>query len=159
MFKIDYKAATWAGLITALVFLILEMIMVPVFLNGSPWAPPRMMAAILLGGEVAPPPATFDLIVFMAAMLVHFPLSIPLMFIGAFVIDKMSFITALIVGSLLGLLLYWIGFYLMTDIWPWFEKAQNWVSLVNHLIYGLVGAWAYFKIRDREKVNQRAEAV
>lgn len=154
MFKIDYKAATWAGLITALVFLILEMIMVPVFLNGSPWAPPRMMAAILLGGEVAPPPATFDLKIFMAAMLVHFPLSIPLMFIGAFVIDKMSFIMALIVGSLLGLLLYWIGFYLMTDIWPWFEKAQNWVSLVNHIIYGLVGAWAYFKIRDKTKIER-----
>lgn len=153
--SIDYKAATWAGLITGVVFLILVMIMVPVFLDGSPWGPPRMMAAILLGEEVAPPPGSFNWKIFMAAMVVHLPGSILLMIIGAFIIDKLSFVTALVVGSALGFLLYWIGFYLMTDVWPWFEKAQNWVSLVTHLIFGLVGVWAYFWIRDRDKVKQK----
>jgi hypothetical protein len=42
------KAAILAGLIAGVVFMMLEMILVPVFMNGSPWAPPRMIAAIIM---------------------------------------------------------------------------------------------------------------
>jgi hypothetical protein len=75
-FQLDWKAATWSGIIAGFVFLALEMVMVPVFAGGSPWGPPRMMAAIVLGEGVLPPPATFDLGVIMAAMGLHFVLSI-----------------------------------------------------------------------------------
>jgi hypothetical protein len=147
MGTIDYKAATWAGLITAVVFMMLEMIMVPLFMGGSPWGPPRMMGAILLGGEVLPPPATFDFGIFMAALAVHLPISVLFTIVTAFIIEKMSFAMALVVGAVLGFLLYVIGFYLMTDIWPWFAKARNWVSIFAHLVFGLVAAWAYMKLR------------
>ncbi len=33
---------------------------IPIFLDGFPCGPSIMMAAILLGEEVAPPPATFE---------------------------------------------------------------------------------------------------
>lgn len=147
MGTIDFKAAVWAGIITGIIFMMLEMIMVPLFLGGSPWGPPRMMAAIILGAEVLPPPATFDFGILMAALAVHFPISILFGIVTAFIIDKMSFITALFVGAGLGLLLYVIGFYLMTGVWSWFANARNWVTIFAHLVFGLVAAWAYFKIR------------
>jgi hypothetical protein len=155
MGTIDYKPAAWAGVITGIVFMMLEMILVPLFMGGSPWGPPRMIAAILLGKEVLPPPATFDFGILMAALVVHFPISILFAIVTAFIIDKMSFVMALVVGTVLGLLLYFIGFYLMTEVWPWFAKARTWVTIFAHLVFGLVAAWAYFKIRARDVVQER----
>ena len=45
---------------------------------------------------------------------------------------------ALLLGAVFGLLLYLINFYGFTAIWPWFENARNWVSVVSHLIYGVI---------------------
>lgn len=36
----DLRSAAIAGLIAGVVFLVLELIMVPVFGGGSPWGPP-----------------------------------------------------------------------------------------------------------------------
>ncbi len=155
MRNIDLKSAVWAGVITGIVFMLLEMIMVPLFLGGSPWGPPRMMAAILLGAEVLPPPATFDIGILMAAMAVHFPISIIFAIITALVVDKMSLVTALIVGAVMGLILYVIGFYLMTGVWPWFANARNWVTIFAHLVFGLVAVWAYFKLRDKNTATEK----
>lgn len=154
MGTINFKAAVWAGVIAGVVFMILEMVMVPLFLGGSPWGPPRMMGAILLGPEVLPPPATFDFGIFMAAIVVHFIISILFGIVAAFIFNKMSFGMALLVGAVLGLVLYFIGFYLMTEFWPWFAMARNWVTIFAHLVFGLVAAWAYFKIRDRDAVKE-----
>lgn len=52
---IRWSAAVWAGVIAGAVFLVLEMVMVPMFLDGSPWGPPRMIAAMAMGEEVLPP--------------------------------------------------------------------------------------------------------
>ena len=74
--QVDWKAATWSGIIAGFVFLVLEMVMVPLFGGGSLWGPPRMMAAIVLGKGVLPPPATFDFGIVMVAMGLHLVLSI-----------------------------------------------------------------------------------
>lgn len=51
-----FKAVIIAALIAGAVFMMLEMIMVPLFLNGSPWAPPRLIAGIIMGKSVLPMP-------------------------------------------------------------------------------------------------------
>ena len=76
---IDWSAAVWAGIIAGAVFLVLEMVMVPVFLDGSPWAPPKMIAAIVMGGEVLPSPeapAGISASVLVVGLIVHFALSV-----------------------------------------------------------------------------------
>jgi hypothetical protein len=72
----DWKAAAWAGVIAGVVFMMAEMIMVMAFEGQSPWAPPRMIAAMVLGQGVLPPPAVFDIKILMAAMMIHFPLAV-----------------------------------------------------------------------------------
>ena len=64
MGRIDARAAVLAGIIAALVFMMLEMVLVASVGGESPWGPPRMIAAIGMGQTVLPPPATFDLTVF-----------------------------------------------------------------------------------------------
>lgn len=151
--KVDWSAAVWAGVISGAVFMVLEMIMVPMFMDGSPWAPPRMIAAIVLGQDVLPmpegPPPTFDAGVMMAAMVVHFALSIAYAVALAFAIGRMSTGAAIGVGAAFGLALYLINFYGFTAVFPWFGMARNWVSIVAHVLFGAIAAAAYKGLQKR----------
>lgn len=143
----DWRAAIWAGIISGAVFLVMELIMVPVFLGGSPWGPPRMIAAIVMGQDVLPmpqgPPPTFSLGIILVAMVVHFALSIAFAVALAFIIRSMSTGAAIGVGAAFGLALYLINFYGFTAVFPWFAMARNWVSIVAHIVFGVVAAAAY----------------
>jgi uncharacterized membrane protein YagU involved in acid resistance len=108
---IDWKAAIWSGLIAGLVFLALELILVPLLQGGSPWGPPRMIAAIGMGKEVLPPPATFDLGIILVAMLIHFALVIVYGLILALIIHRLTMGMAIVAGAIFGLALYAINFY------------------------------------------------
>lgn len=141
--SVDWKGGIYAGLIAGLIFLILEMLMVPLFGDGSPWGPPRMIAAIVLGEGVLPPPATFDLGIVMVAMLLHFALSILYALTLAFFISRMSTGSAITSRLGFGLVLYLVNFYLFTAMFPWFAMARNWISVFAHLVFGLVAAWSY----------------
>lgn len=139
----DWSAAVWAGVIAGAVFMILEMLMVPIFLAGSPWAPPRMIAAIIMGQGVLPPPATFNLGIFIAAMIVHFVLSIVYAIILGWIVHRWRMGPALVAGAVFGLVLYLVNFYGFTSIFPWFAMARNWVSVFSHIVFGLVAAGTY----------------
>lgn len=145
--QLDWKAATWAGIIAGFVFLMLEMLMVPVFGGGSPWGPPRMIAAIVLGKGVLPPPATFDLGIVAVAMVLHFVLSIVYALIFALVVHRLSLGPALAVGAAGGLILYLVNFYGFTAIFPWFAMARNWISIFAHIVFGVAVAGVYVPIR------------
>lgn len=144
----DWKAAVWAGLIAGAVFLIAEMGLVAL-MGNSPWGPPRMMAAIVMGKEVLPPPATFDMGIVMMAMLVHFILSIVLAAIFAPFMTTLGMPMSLLVGVVFGLVVYTVNFYGFTALFPWFAMARNMVTIVSHAIFGLALAWAY-KTLQRE---------
>lgn len=145
---INWKAAIWAGVIAGLIFMMLEMIMVPLFLGGSPWAPPRMIAAIILGEGALPPPATFDFGVFMAAVVLHMMLSIIHAIVIAFIVKNITLGKALAAGAVLGLVIYFVNFYVMTGLFPWFAMARNWVSAFAHVSFGIGAAWAYIGLRE-----------
>ncbi|MBA3579606.1 MAG: hypothetical protein H0W42_06405 [Gemmatimonadaceae bacterium] len=141
--SLQWKAAVWAGLISGAAFMMLEMILVPVFGGGSPWGPPRMIAAIAMGKGVLPPPATFDIGVLMGAMAVHFPLSIVYSLILAWIVARFEMGVAVLIGAGFGLLLYLVNFYGFTAIFPWFAMARNWISIFSHIMFGVFAAAAY----------------
>jgi uncharacterized membrane protein YagU involved in acid resistance len=136
---IDWKAAVWAGIIAGLVFMILEMLLVQLAGEGSMWGPPRMMAAIVMGREILPPPATFDAGVFIVAMIVHFVLSLVYAFILAWIVGQWQLrMTAASIGGLVfGLVIYAVNFYGFTALFPWFAEARNWITILAHAIFGL----------------------
>lgn len=142
--SIDWSAAVWAGVVAGIVFLVMEMMLAPLF-GGAPsmWAPPRMIAAIAMGEGVLPPPADFALGPVMVAMLIHFTLSIAFGIVTAFIVRSMSMGAAIGVGIVLALLLYVVVFYLMTPVWPWFANGRGWVAIVAHIAFGAVVAWWY----------------
>jgi uncharacterized membrane protein YagU involved in acid resistance len=147
-FRLDWKAAVGAGMIAGFIFLALEMFMVPVYGGGSAWGPPRMMAAIVLGKSVLPPPATFDLGVFIAALGLHLALSVVYTVVFALAVSRLNRGLALAIGGIGGLILYLVNFYGFTILFPWFAMARNWISIFGHIVFGLVAALVFMTIRE-----------
>jgi hypothetical protein len=157
--KLDWSAVLWSGVIAGAVFMMVEMLMVQFVMGESMWGPPRMIAAIVLGKGVLPPPATFDAGILAVAMMVHFPLSILFALILALIINRMGLGPAIAVGAIYGLVLYLVNFYGMTVFFPWFAMARNWVSIFTHVLFGAVAGWAYNGLQKRAAVQPRIEQV
>lgn len=149
--KLDWKAAILGALIAGVVFLMLEMVLVATVGGGSLWGPPRMIGAMVLGKDVLPPPATFDLGVMMTAMMVHFVTAMIYGAILGWVIShwRLGLGASLVAGLVFGLLIYFVNFYLFTAIWPWFAMARNWISIFSHAMFGLVLGWAYHAMASK----------
>jgi hypothetical protein len=147
--RADWKAAIWAALIAGLVFLLVEMLLVWLVMGMSPWAPPRMMAAMVLGPDILPPPADFSLMAVMTAMVIHFPLSIVYGLILGWAVHRLEMGAALLAGAAFGLIaVYAVNFYLIAPMaFPWFVEAQNWISVLAHVIFGVVLAGFYVGMR------------
>ena len=148
MGRIDARAAVLAGIIAALVFMMLEMVLVATVGGESPWGPPRMIAAIGMGQTVLPPPATFDLTVFLAAVLIHMVLSIALAFVFVAITARMNWGLGmmLISGAVFGLAVYFVNFYGFTALFPWFAMARNSISVFAHMMFGVALAVAYGRL-------------
>lgn len=134
------RRGTIAGLVAGVVFLAMELALVPTVGSGELWGPPRMMGSIVLGSSALPPPATFDAAIVMVGMIVHFALSAVLGIIfAAFAIRlKLSGAMAIGAGAAFGLAVYFVNFYGFTVVWPWFAMARGAITLVSHLVFGAV---------------------
>ena len=143
--RMDWKAIIWAAIIAGVVFMMLEMALVATVGDGSPWGPPRMIAAMAMGKGVLPPPATFEPVPMLVAMLVHFTVSLVYAAILGWVISRrnLGLGMSLLVGTLFGLLLYFVNFYVFTAVWPWFAMARGMISIFAHAVYGLTLGWTY----------------
>ncbi|MGI8495642.1 MAG: hypothetical protein ACR2L1_10090 [Pyrinomonadaceae bacterium] len=140
---INWSKAILAGLIAGAIFMVLEMMLVPLIGGGSPWGPPRMIAAIGMGKDVLPPPADFALVPLMVAMIIHFILSMIFGVILAFAISRFSVGIAVLIGAIFGLALYFVNFYGFTAIFPWFAMARNGITIFTHIVFGAVAAYIY----------------
>ncbi|MGH7447833.1 MAG: hypothetical protein ACREK1_05460 [Longimicrobiales bacterium] len=145
----DWKTAILAGVIAGVVFLVMEMMLMPLFgFAPNMWAPPRMIAAIGLGEGVLPmpegPPPTFDFMVVMVAMMIHFATSILFAVVVSYIIRRMPMGAAIALGIVAALLLYGFVFYVMAaGPWPWFAMGRNWVNIMTHVVFGAIVAWWY----------------
>ncbi|MGQ0562916.1 MAG: hypothetical protein ACT443_13705 [Gemmatimonadota bacterium] len=141
--RLDLSAAIWAGIIAGAAFMMLEMLLVQFAMGESMWGPPRMIAALVMGKGVLPPPATFDIGILMVAMVVHFMLSIIYAIVLGFIVDRMGLGAAIMIGAVYGLILYLVNFYGMTVVFPWFAMARSWVGIFSHIMFGAIAAGAY----------------
>lgn len=137
--SLDWKAALWAGIAAGIIFMMLEMVLVQLFQPMSMWAPPRMIAAMLMGQDALPPPDTFDAMILMVAMMIHFPLSVVFAFILAWIVSRwnLGLAAAIIVGGVFGLVIYVVNFYGFTALFPWFADGRGWIGIFAHIMFGL----------------------
>ena len=150
-----WSEGVWAGLIAGAVFVMLEMFMVWALKSESPWGPPHMMAAMILGEGVLPPPGTpapFDMGIMMAVMAVHIPLSIVYGLIGAWLVRRFDLGVALLIGAVFGWAIYIVNFLMIAPVmFPWFGMARGGISIFAHVVFGAVLTGAYIGLRARHR--------
>lgn len=147
----SWKGAIWAGIIAGVVFMMLEMALIMMLKGMSPWGPPRMMAAMVMGQGVLPPmgePATFDFGIMMVAMMIHMMLSIVLAVILGIGISRLglNLLASIIAGAIFGTIVYFVDFYIFTAWFPWFAMSRGMITLFSHAMFGAVAAAAYSAI-------------
>lgn len=140
---IHWNAALQASLIAGVLFLLLQMVMGPLFVGGAVWDMPRLTAAIVLGRDVAPPPGTFSFGVVATGIAIHAMLSAVYGIIIAAIVHRMVMPSAVMAGAVFGLALYTVNFYAFTAMFDWFAMARTWVTVLTHLLFGVSAAWVY----------------
>ena len=147
----DWRAAAWAGVIAGIGFMMLEMGMVRLFMGESPWAPPHMIAAMALGKDVLPPPgsyAAFDVKIMTTAMLIHMMLAVAYGLVVGWLVHRFDWAGGLLIGVGFGVAIYLVNFYLVAPmLFPWFQMAQNWVSVFAHTMFGVIAGASYMALR------------
>lgn len=153
---VDWSAAVWAGVVSGMVFLLANVI-INAAITGSPWIIFRLFATIIMGPEVLPPPAGFDLKIFAIAHLIHVPLSIGFACLIAYVLHRWGIIVGIIGGAIFGLALYLINFYTLTYFFPWFFPLRSWMMMLSHVIYGATAGGVYEALEVEEFVPLEQE--
>lgn len=152
--RFQWRAAVWSGIIAGAVFIGLELVLWPIAGLGGPGEPVRMIAAIVLGPAVLPPPASLQLGILLAAMWVHFSLSV--LYATAYAAFRVWALGRRMLWlrpyahGLFGLAIYLINFYGFTALFPWFVEARHATSIVVHIAWGMILPAAYDAKADRQ---------
>jgi uncharacterized membrane protein YagU involved in acid resistance len=88
-------------------------------------------------------------------LLLHFVLSVLLAAIFALIATRLGMGGALAAGAGFGLVVYLVDFYAWTAVFSWFSNARNWITIVSHIVFGLVLAWAYKTFEARVRPRAR----
>jgi hypothetical protein len=144
--RIHWRSAALAGIAAGVVATLAQIAMWWVSSEPLPailLRDARLTAAIIMGRDVLPPPATFDWSVMLIATLVHFALSIAYALALSVFISRLSTPLSLLAGAVFGLLLYAINMYGFTFVFPWFAVARDWITAATHVVFGIVAAAVY----------------
>lgn len=137
---VDWRAALRASMIAGLGFLLLNLVLTNFVFGTNGWVFMRLLASLVLNKTVLAPPATFDALVLLVALLTHFGLSIAFGLFIAYVVHRGGLLTGVIGGAILGLAFYAINFYTLTLFFPWFFALNTWIMVLTHMVFGaLVG--------------------
>lgn len=139
----DISAAVWGGVVAGLVLLIIQMIFAVGTLGGSIWMPFYWNSAIFLGQSILMPPVGFAAVPVLLGLLIHFFFAIIFGVLIAFVVHRGGMPVGIIGGGLLGLTLYAVDYYLLSDLLPWFYNIRGWEMTLGHIIYGAVAGGIY----------------
>jgi hypothetical protein len=143
------STALVAGVIASIVFQLLEILLIPLFGGGSPWGPARMIAAMVMGKGVLPPPDTFNLMIVLVALVVDVVLAFLYVAVLGLLIRTWTLGRALLAGVVFGAALYVVNFYGFTALFPWFVMGRNGVTLFTHVVFSVTAVLAYKKFQVR----------
>jgi hypothetical protein len=144
--SIHWRSAALAGIAAGVIATLVQIVLwwaasepLPVMLFRDA----RLTAAIVIGRQVLPQPATFDWSIVLLATLVHFSLSIAYGLTLSVIISRLSTSLSLLVGAAFGLFLYAINMYGFTFAFPWFAAVRDWITAATHVVFGVVAAVVY----------------
>jgi hypothetical protein len=151
-----FGSALCAGVVASIVFQALEILLIPLNGGGSPWGPTRMIAAMVLGRGVLPPPATFDWGIAIVALVVDVVLAMIYSVALCWLTKPWRLGRSAVVAAIFGVALYFVNFYWLTAIFPWFTMGRNGVTQLTHVVFSLTAVLAYYWLAHRSPKVQAA---
>lgn len=147
----DWVAAVVAGLAAGAVLMVLELLWVTSFGGtGRPWRTSNLIAAMVLGPELAQSSA-YSLGAVGVALVVHYVLGAVFGVVLALVITgihrEASLFSIETVGILFGAGLYLLNFHGMSAAFPWVAELRGWATFIAHLVFGFTAALLYWRLR------------
>ena len=148
------RAAINAGIISGIIATIVQVALWWLFQEPLPeilYRDARLTAAILMGPDVLPPPASLSWKVMIVATFIHFLISIGYSMILARLIFRPDTLFSLLLGAIFGGGVYGINMYGFTVIFPWFSMARDWITFFTHIAFGvsLAASYKWFARMDR----------
>lgn len=146
LLSLNWRAALAAGIVAGTVATGAQLILWWMFTDDLPeifFRDARLTAAILLGQSVLPPPTTLDWAVILVAGVIHVLLSMAYGLTLACGISRLTRRAALLAGCVFGLILYAVNMHIVTNMYPWFSAARDWITVVTHVIFGISLAAIY----------------
>jgi hypothetical protein len=147
-----FKRAITAGLIAGLIFLIPQMLLLPLFTESTPWTFLTMVAALFLNEQqVLSPPADFDAGIVLTGLVLHICLSLLYSLLFIYASGHLQKSILIISGIFYGIFLYVINFYVFTYAFEWFIDIRHWVNILAHFLYGLALPLLYLAVHKPEE--------
>lgn len=151
----DKRAATIAGLIAAVLSLLLGMGVLQ-YLHDNAIGLPRLLATIVLGRSALDPDVTSFATALMVGGAVHLVLGLVFAFVISFTLHRWGFWVGVIGGGLFGLALYAINTYFMSRFFPEFFQYRSWFMVALHVVFGALCGGIYESLeRDRRSMYRR----
>lgn len=143
-------AGVIGGVVAGAAYLLAQVSSSAALRPGTAAEPLQRIAAMLMGPDVAPPPAEFTFTVLGMSLIIHFGLSMTFgRFISVLAWGR-STGAGILVGALVGLALYAVNFGLLAPAaFPWFEDSLRWWTMANHALFGAVAAAVCLALRSR----------
>lgn len=146
----DWLAGGVAGFVAGAILMVLEMIGAASELGGNPWITTHKIAAIVLGGSALQQMNQFDVGIVTVALVIHYVLGIFTGVVAAAIIsgwrldDKLE--KVLLIGLILGTIIYLVNFHVMTAAFPWFVDMRGAGTWLLHMIFGVTAAAMYWEL-------------
>lgn len=143
-------AGSVAGLVAGAAYLAAQSSAAAVVLGGRATEPLQRMAAILMGPDIAPPPAVLDVNVAGMGLLIHFALALVFGRLVERVVRGLPPRQAMFAGGVVGLALYFFNFWLVApSAFPWFEASRHVVTAADHWLFGACAGFVAAHLRAR----------
>jgi hypothetical protein len=152
--------AAGAGLAGGAVFLLVELVFLPLEKHASPGLVLRLLAGALAGPVTMTWPAGHIGSLLVLSLLVVLTFSILVGFFFCAMADELSLGGAIVASMLMGFALYLVVFYglALPFAFPWLASARGVTSLVACVLYGVTTSVAHKGLRLVARVPRRAAA-
>lgn len=145
----DWIAAAVSGFVAGAILMVLELLWATNLMGASPWDTSHKIAAITMGPDILNQ-SGFNVTVVGVALITHYVLGVVFGMILAAIITPFQFdsspITSMFVGAVFGIVLYLINFYGVVYLFPWFAEMRGMVTLLGHMIFGMVAGVMYWQL-------------
>ncbi|MDT3670335.1 MAG: sodium:proline symporter [Aromatoleum sp.] len=148
----DARSGVLAGIAAGVVSTVAQVALWLVFTDAFPdilFRDARLAAAIVLGRDVLPPPASFDMVVMLVSTVVHFALSIAYAVVLTAGLGSLGIGASIVAGAAFGVALFVINMYGFTAAFPWFAAARDAITVAAHVVFGVTAAAVYHALSAR----------